>query len=118
MPKSRIPTGSRPLKNVISGDEVKRQLREEGFGSLLDKYANRRWWQKPLYWDKYDEPMYIGDVLFTVFVNIFPFLAAFVFATVVSGINFILTLEGAQITAIWGIILTLGWQYLLRRKQR
>lgn len=63
---------------------------------------------RPVYWDKYDEPQYIGDVLFNIAIHIFPFTVAFVIAIGVFGVNYVLTYDGVMTTTMWGVGLTLG----------
>ncbi|OGC86770.1 hypothetical protein A3D70_02785 [Candidatus Adlerbacteria bacterium RIFCSPHIGHO2_02_FULL_54_18] len=82
---------------------------------FLQYRAPLRWWQNPLYWDKNDEPQYLGDVLFLLFVHFFPFFAAFIFAAEIVGIDYVLTYDGAKVAAMWGAFLTLGWWWLLYR---
>lgn len=80
-------------------------------------YANRPWWQRPLYWDRHEEPQYIGGVLFTIFIHVVPFFAAFIWAVVAVGFHHLTTSEGLKIDATIGVILTLGWWCLLYRKE-
>src|SRR3989344_1269569 len=79
--------------------------------------ANLLWWQRPIYWDRHEEPQDIGDVLFMIFIHLFPFFAAFIWAVAAVGFPHLATAEGLKIDATIGVVLTLLWWYLLYRKE-
>lgn len=79
--------------------------------------ASRSWWRRPVYWDRHEEPRYIGDVLFMIFAHVFPFFAVFICAVAAVGFHHLTTSDGLKIDATLGVILTLLWWYMLYRKE-
>ena len=79
---------------------------------------NVPWYQRPVYWDRNEEPQFLGDALFTGIVYLFPLLVATVFTSIFAGLNHLLSYDGAKGALVWGAALTLGWWIFLWRSTK
>ena len=75
------------------------------------------WWEKPIYYDRSDEPQFIGDVLFQLFILVFvPYFFTVALVTGVGGANYLLTYDGIKVVGIAGTIFMLAWWWIIWKK--